>query len=446
MVMKVTSIQHPGTRLHRLVVPIAVMMLSTAVGAQQTRAAAPTITGISVSSVTTPSAAFSFSVTGTNFVAASRRQRGTEVVTEEYGTVSSSVNSSTQITVKVPALAAVSTAEALHLYVETPGSGRSAASTDVLFTINPPISGTPPTLVSLSQNSVTTPSPAFTFSAAGTGFVAATTALPFHTQMMSVEWGPLPTKVTSSTELTVYMPALRKQNSLVLHLYAVNPDLTQSSISAELTLTINPPTQGPPPTLASLSESSITTPTAAFSFMATGTNFVASTSAKSGHTKLVSVELGPLPTTVNSPTELTINMPAIGKVKTPVVLHLYVENPDLTQSSTAAELTFTINPPVPGTAPTLTSLSATSVTPPVRDYTFTVTGTGFTAGRGERNSSVVYSEEYGPLETSGTSATELTVYLGSIRKVAAPNVLHLYVQNPDGTRSLASEDIAFTIQ
>jgi hypothetical protein len=356
------------------------------------------------------------------------------------------VDSATQITVSVPVLEAVAKAEILHLYVVTPGAGRSPSSTDIAFTINPPVPGPAPTLVSLSENSVMTPTAAFTFTATGTNFVAGTAALPFHTRVVSVEWGPLPTTVTSSTLLTVHMPALRKQNTSVLHLYVENPDLTQSSTASELTFTIEPPTQGPPPTLVSLSETSVTTPTAAFSFTATGTNFVTGASGKPSHTQVVSVEWGPLPTTVNSSTLLTVHMPGLSRVQTAEVLHLYVVNPDFTQSSTASALTFTINPPVPGTPPTLVSLSATSVTPPVRNYSFTVTGTGFVAGKGERNSSAVYSEEYGALETTVNSATELTVYLGYIRSVSTPIVLHLYVLNPDGTRSPASQDIAFTIQ
>jgi hypothetical protein len=190
----------------------------------------------------------------------------------------------------------------------------------------------------------------------------------------------------------------------------------------------------------------VTTPTAAFTFTATGTNFVAGTTALPFHTRLVSVEWGPLRTTVTSPTELTIQMPELRRVRKAVVLHLYVENPDLTQSSTASELTFTINPPVPATPPTLTSLSVTSVTPPVRDFTFTVTGSGFVGGEHERDSSRVWSEEYGPLDTTVNSDTELTVTFRHIKTVSDPMVLHLYVQNPDGTRSPASEDIAFTIE
>lgn len=322
---------------------LGVLLIGAACGAQRADAAAPTISSISVSSVTTPSAAFTFTVTGTNFVLPTRRQRATEVATEQYGEVYSTVNSATQITVSVPALEAVKSAIALKLYVVTPGAGRSASSTDVTFTINPPVQGPPPTLVSLSETAVTTPSSAFTVTATGTNFVASTATEPFHTQV-------------------------------------------------------------------------------------------------------VSVELGELSTTVNSATQLTINFRALPKVKTAQVLHLYVENPDGTESSTASELTFTINPPPPGTPPTLTSISATTVTPPVRQFTFSVIGTGFVAGRGERNQTMVYSEEYGELDTVVNSATSLTVYLGTIRKVKAPIVLHLYVLNPDGTRSAAATDIAFTIQ
>ena len=329
---------------HRVIGILGVLATALGVsGAQTAHAAVPAITSISVSSVTTPSAAFTFTVTGTNFVLPARRTHGTIVTAENCGPISSTVNSTTQITVSVPALKAVATAQTLELYVETPGQGRSPVASDVAFTIDPPVQGPPPTIVSLSETSVTTPTSAFTFTVTGTNFVVGTTALPYHSKVVSVEWGPLNT-------------------------------------------------------------------------------------------------------TVNSATELTVSLPGIPKVKTAEVLHLYVENPDLTQSSTASELTFTINPPVPGVPPTFTALSASSVTPPVRDFSFTVTGAGFVTGKGERNQSVVYSEEYGPLGTEYNSATQLTVYLGSIRKEKTAITLHLYVQNPDGTRSAAANDIVFTIE
>ena len=325
--------------------PAAVFALASLVGAvtaPSALAAAPTITAISVNSVTTPSAAFTFTVTGTNFVQATRRVRGTYVATEEGGPVNAVYNSATQMTVSVPVLEAVTSAVTLHLYVATPGQGRSASSTDQVFTINPPVQGPPPTISALSETSVTTPTAAFTFTVTGTNFAAGTTALPFHSEVVSEEWGELKT-------------------------------------------------------------------------------------------------------TVNSATQLTVSMRALPKVKTATTLHLYVENPDGTRSDAASELTFTINPPVPGTPPTLASTSITSVTTPARNVTFTVTGTGFVTGKGWNNQTVVASEEYGPLDTQVNSATGLTVYLGTFRKVRTPITLHLYVLNPDGTRSDASTDIVFTI-
>jgi len=325
------------------VLGIAALAVAGTQNAQAT-ALAPTLTSLSVTSVTTPSPSFTFTVSGTNFVLPARRQHGTEVATEEYGQVEATVNSATQITIKVPALEAVTALETLHFYVTTPGAGRSLAASDIAFTILPPVQGTPPTITSLSVSSVTTPSSATTFTVTGTNFIASTTALPFHTDVVSVEWGELRT-------------------------------------------------------------------------------------------------------TVNSSTQLTVNLPAQRKVTTAVVLHLYVENPDGTQSTTASELTFTINPPTPGVPPTLSALSVVSVTPPVRNFSFTVTGTGFVSGKGERNATQVYSEEYGALDTVVNSATGLTVYLDDLRKtVSTPIVLHLYIQNPDGTRSAAASDIVFTIQ
>ncbi len=326
-------------------VPAAVLAVASFCGTLTTgsaSAAAPTITAISVSSVTTPSAAFTFTVTGTNFVQATRRVRGTYVATEEYGSVNATYNSATQLTVSVPTLEAVTSAVTLHFYVSTPGQGRSVAAADQVFTINPPVQGPPPTIAALSTTSVTTPTAAFTFTVSGTNFVAGTTALPFHSEVVSDEWGELKT-------------------------------------------------------------------------------------------------------TVNSATQVTVSMRALPKVKTATTLHLYVENPDGTRSDVASELTFTINPPAPGTPPTLTALSAIGVTTPARNVTFTVTGTGFVTGKGWNNQTTVASEEYGPLDTQVNSATGLTVYLGTFRKVRTPITLHLYVLNPDGTRSDASTDIVFTI-
>lgn len=332
---------------------LGMLLLGATANAQKTTTttALPTLTGLSVTSVTTPSAAFTLTATGTNFVQAMRRQRGTEIASEEYGRMNATVTSSTQMTVDVPVFSPVKTAIVLHIYVETAGVGRSPESADLTFTINPPTPGPAPTLTSLSETSVNTPTRAFSITATGTNFVSIK-ATPFHTQVVSVEYGPLPTVVNSATEITVYFPQIRSVSSaVVLHLYVKNPDGAESSTSAALPFTINPPVQGPAPTLTKLSATSVTTPSKDFAFTVTGTNFVSG--GRGDQSVVESEEYGPLETTVNSTTQLTVTLPRIRAVTTAIVLHLYVKNPDGTRSASSEDIAFTIEPPSTTSTPAI---------------------------------------------------------------------------------------------
>ena len=105
------------------------------------------------------------------------------------------------------------------------------------------------------------------------------------------EWGPLPTTVDSPTQCTVSIPAVRSLDKpVVAHLYIRNPGGTRSDLTTDLTSTFNPPAQLPAPTLTSISQSNVATPTASFTFTVTGTNFVASTSDGHDSHTVVSAE------------------------------------------------------------------------------------------------------------------------------------------------------------
>ena len=157
------------------------------------------------------------------------------------------------------------------------------------------------------------------------------------------------TVVNSSTQLTVTIPDIRALNKqVVAHFYVRNPDGSRSDLTTDLAFTFLPGTPALTPTLTSLSQNSVVTPTATFTFTVTGTNFVQLAGDPSGHsgghTMLMTEEWGPLPTVVNSDTQLTVTMPAIRGLAKPVVAHFYVSNPGDVRSDVSTDLPFTFNP------------------------------------------------------------------------------------------------------
>jgi hypothetical protein len=313
----------------------------------------PTIASLSPSSVTAGGAAFTLTVSGTNFVSGATVNWNGSALSTSYG-------SATQLTASVPAslIATVGTASV----TATTTGGTSAGAT---FTINRP----PPTITSLSPNSATAGGAAFKLTVNGTHFVAGAT----------VTWGAtaLTTTLVSASQLTAAVPA-----SLIATADTASVTVTTTGgVSAGSTFTIKPRA----PTIASLNPSSAKAGGAAFTLTISGTGFAAGAIAKWGTTALV--------TTFVSTTKLTAAVPA-SLIATAGTASVTVTS----AGATSAGFTFTINPSV---RPTITSLSPNSATAGGAAFTLTVNGTNFVTGATVGWGSTA-------LTTTFVSATKLT--------------------------------------
>jgi hypothetical protein len=176
----------------------------------------PTLGLLSPTTATAGGAAFTLTLTGTNFLA------GT-IVKWNGVALATTVVSGTQLTVVVPAIdiAAGGTA-AITVLNSAPGGGVSAAIT---FTINDPL----PTLGSLSPTTATAGGAAFTLTLTGTNFLAGTV----------VEWNgvALTTTIVSATQVTALVPAGDLTTGGAILVTVFNP-LPGGGTSPALTLTI----------------------------------------------------------------------------------------------------------------------------------------------------------------------------------------------------------------
>jgi hypothetical protein len=146
----------------------------------------PTLTSLSSTSTTAPGAAFTLTLTGTNFVQSSSVQWNGNSLATTYV-------SATQLKAAVAASdISVAGTASVTVFNPTPGGGTSAAQT---FTINDPVPG----ITSISPSSVVTGSGAFTLTVNGSNFV--------HASVVQWNGNTLVTTYVSATQLTAQVPA-----------------------------------------------------------------------------------------------------------------------------------------------------------------------------------------------------------------------------------------------
>ena len=150
----------------------------------------PTLTAFQPSSASAGGAAFTLTVTGTNFISTSAVHWNGVALTTTFG-------SATQLTAAVPAsdIATAGTAS-VTVFNPTPGGG---TSTSLTFTINAAANNPVPTLTALQPSSATAGGTAFTLTVTGTNFVSSS----------AVKWNgvALTTTFGSATQLTAAVPA-----------------------------------------------------------------------------------------------------------------------------------------------------------------------------------------------------------------------------------------------
>ena len=185
----------------------------------------PTLTSITPISARVGDPTFTLALTGANFVQAS-------VVQWNGAPLSTTFLSSTQLTATIDAGRLILPATASVTVVNPPGpDGNPLVSNALTFTINPVV----PSITSLSPNSVTAGSAAFSITVTGTGLI----------NLSSILWNttPLTTHFVSATQVTADVPASLVANVGTASITAVNPG---NNVSNAVSFSINLP---PPPSL-----------------------------------------------------------------------------------------------------------------------------------------------------------------------------------------------------
>jgi hypothetical protein len=205
----------------------------------------PTITSISPNSVLANNGAFTMTVTGSDF----QPGASATVVRWNNAALATTYVNSTSVTAAVPAN--YLSAGPANIYVITP----SGTSTAFPFTVNLP----QPTITVMGLSSISAGHGSFTTSIYGTYFTA----------QMVLNWGSTPVSGTlvGSTSYTYTVPAELVATAGAVSLTVTTTGGTSSPVTFNVTQ--------PPPTVTSISPSSIPAGSAAFKLTINGTNFIA---------------------------------------------------------------------------------------------------------------------------------------------------------------------------
>jgi outer membrane protein assembly factor BamB len=217
---------------------------------------------------------------------------------------------------------------------------------------------TPPpavTLTTLSPSSASAGSAAFDITATGSGF----------TSSSAVQWNgtALTTNYVSATSLTATVPASDLTTAGTVSV-TVSDASSGGASSAVVPFTISTQTS---PTISALAPSTLMAGGAAFQLVVTGTNFIPSAT--------VQWDGRPLPTTFGSATQLTAQVTAAQISSVSNVPVTVVNDDSAGGTSNVSTFSVTLEPP----APTLTSLSPSSIPANSGVITLTLTGTNFTS-------------------------------------------------------------------
>jgi hypothetical protein len=271
----------------------------------------PSISSLTPASEAAGSSAFTLSVSGTGFIAASTvNWNGAALTTTYVG--------ATQLTASVPAddIASVGSA-GITVFNPGPGGGTAAAATFTIDANNPL-----PSLTTLSPASVVSGSAAVTLTVSGLGFVSAST----------VNWNgaALATTYVNAVQLTAVIPATDLASAATASVTVDNP-VPGGGTSNVLMFAID--SSNPIPSIASLSPTSAASGGPAFTLTVSGSNFVNSSTVKWNGAALV--------TSYVSAAQLTASVPA-GNIASAGTGGISVFNP-APGGGTSGNATFTIN-------------------------------------------------------------------------------------------------------
>ncbi|MBI1765149.1 MAG: hypothetical protein HYR56_27370, partial [Acidobacteria bacterium] len=349
----------------------------------------PTVTALNPASVTAGGAAFSLTVTGTNFVQ-------TSVVRVNGQDRPTTYVSATELRAALTAADIANGGTAtIRVFNPAPGGG---LSTELPLTIT----FAPPTITLVSPSSAVAGGPAFTLSVTGTNF-SANSVLRWNGEAR-------PTTLVSVTELTAQITAADIANVGTAKLTVFSP--AANAASNEISFTIN---QGarPLPRITALSPDGTTAGGAAFTLTVTGVNFVSDSVVRwNGQAR---------PTAFTNSTQVTAQITAadIASLGTAAVT---VFTPPA-GGGESNPLTFNITQ-APNPVPAITSLNPPNATAGANGLALTINGSGFVAGSFVR---VNGNSETRP--TTFVNANQLTVQL-TANDIASAGTLAITVVNP----------------
>lgn len=356
----------------------------------------PTLTSLSLDTITAGEPDFALTLVGTQFVAGAKVNFGSATLTP-------STLGSTQIEVTVPASAIIG-GGITSITVTNPGPGGGASNAQT-FTIMNPV----PTLGALSPQIAVLRGQAFQLDLSGTKFVPQS-VVQFGSTLLT------PTSF-SATHLTVMVPETAITISGPVSVKVISPT-PGGGTSNTLEFTVN----NPVPTLTSLPQDSTIVGGPDFTLNIVGTGFVDGAIVNFGTTPLT-------PATVTW-TQLSVVVPR-SSIASSVVIPVTVVNPT-PGGGVSNVLEFTVKNPVP----TLTSLSLTSIAAGEPDFALTLVGTEFVGGAKANFGSLTLN----PSTLSG-SQMEITVPASAI---VGGGIISITVTNP-GPGGGASNAQTFTV-
>lgn len=275
--------------------------------------AGPALSGLNPNTITAGSASFTLTATGTGFVSgATVNWNGTALTT--------TFHSASELTAAVPASSVASVGNA-QVNVTSGGVTSNSLTFAVVAA---------PTISSVSPNTITAGSAAFTITVSGSGFASGA----------AVKWNgtALPTSFVSSTQLTAAVPASDVASTGVDHVTVTSGSSTSNSVNVTVVAG---------PAIASLSPASTTAGGSAFTLTVQGTGFASGATVVWNTTSVTA--------TYKSSTQLTASIPA-SYIANPGTVSVSVKSNGVSSNS----VTFTINAR-PGT-PSITSLSPATIT------------------------------------------------------------------------------------
>jgi hypothetical protein len=351
----------------------------------------PILRSISPTSVPAGSSGPTITLTGTNFFSDSQ-------VTVNGTSRTTTFISATQLSVQLNSSDVAQAGQVAINVANSEGGGWTSNTIDVNIT------ATVPTLNAISPTSVTAGSGPAAITATGTNFSS--------NSSIQVNGTNLATTFVSSTQLSATIPAANTGSAGTLSIDVSTPS-PGGGTSGTLTFTVN----NPAPSVTSVSPTSVTAGSGAFTLTVNGSGFVGGS--------VVEVNGASRSTTFVSATQLTAAIPA-SDIASAGSLSITVVNA-APGGGTSGQLTVAVTNP----APSLSNISPNTITAGSAAFTLTVNGSNFVPGS-------VVQVNGSSRTTTFSSSTQLTASIPASDIASAGNVsVTVFTPAPGGGTSAA---------